>query len=164
MKNFRFYTVVAVITVMLSANAQAQPKQQCNWHNRMMSEKIAFITMELELTPEEAQVFWPIYNQVTKEKQEYQKKVKGAYQQLMEASADENTSEKDIDRLLDRYLEAKKALQTSTSHDAAKYRKVLSGKKVAKLYIAEEKFRRQHIRNFKGGQKEPGGQKHQANK
>ena len=36
-----------------------------------------------------------------------------------------------------------------------KYRKVLPGKKVAKLYVAEEKFRRQHIRNL-GGHKPQG--------
>ena len=54
----------------------------------------------------------------------------------MDALAEGSASEKEISRLLDEYLAAKK---------------------VAKLYVAEEKFRRQHIRNFKGGHKGPGG-------
>ncbi|MDE5732049.1 MAG: hypothetical protein K2H95_03320, partial [Bacteroidales bacterium] len=33
----------------------------------MMSEKIAFLTVELDLTPEEAQAFWPVYNMASTE-------------------------------------------------------------------------------------------------
>ena len=54
--------------------------------------------------------------------------------------------------MLDDYLAAKQAVQDAGKQDAEKYRKFLPGKKVAKLYVAEEKFRRQSIRNL-GGQK-----------
>ena len=30
--------------------------------DEIMSQKIAFFTQELDLTPEEAQKFWPVYN------------------------------------------------------------------------------------------------------
>ena len=116
-----------------------------------MSEKIAFITMELSLTPEEAQVFWPVYNQISQQKQESQKAVATAYRALLEALKSDTATDKEIDKLLDEYLAAKQAHKESGKGDAAKYRKVLPSKKVAKLYVAEENFRRHHIRNFKGG-------------
>ena len=71
MKNF---TLIAVLALLSFSNIQAQP-QKGGWHDRMMSEKIAFITMELQLTPEEAQVFWPVYNQIAQEKKASQKAI-----------------------------------------------------------------------------------------
>ena len=53
-------TVVLLMTSVLSA--QSQNKE--DWKERLMSEKIAFLTAELNITPQEAQVFWPVYNQV----------------------------------------------------------------------------------------------------
>ncbi len=38
--------------------------------------KVAFISKELELTPDEAQKFWPVYNQYSKEIKEARKSVK----------------------------------------------------------------------------------------
>ena len=145
------FALMAVIALLSFSSAHAQSEKHNNWHQKMMSEKIAFITMKLNLTPEEAQVFWPVYNQISKEKFELQKQVKVAYMELKKALNEGTASDKEIDKLLDKYLEAKLAAEMSGKGEADKYRKVLSGKKVAKLYIAEESFRRQHINSIKGG-------------
>jgi Spy/CpxP family protein refolding chaperone len=151
MKNIKLFAVaLAAFALLISINSNGQPKKQHNWHERMMSEKIAFITTELELTQEEAQAFWPVYNQITKEQEEKQLKVKTAHTALKKA-IDEAGDAKEIDKLLDEYLAAKQANNTNSKEYADQYRKVLPGEKVAKLYLAEEKFRRMHIRNFKGG-------------
>ena len=147
---------MAVIALLSITNIQAQSKKS-EWQEKVMSEKIAFITTELELTPEEAQVFWPVYNQIAKEKFEKQKQVKTAYASLKKALAEGTASDKEISKLLDEYIAAKQACNQNGKADADKFRKVLPAKKVAKLYVAEENFRRQHIRNFKGGHKGPGG-------
>ena len=146
MKNF---AIMAVLALLSFSNIQAQPKKG-GWQEKMMSEKIAFITMELQLTPEEAQVFWPVYNQINQKNKEAQKAMNKAYRAMVKALEEGTVSDKELNALLDDYLAAKQA-------DADQYRKVLPAKKVAKLYVAEENFRRQHIRNFKGGHKGPGG-------
>ena len=64
--------------------------------------------------------------------------------------------------MLDDYLAAKQAHKEAGKDDADRYRKVLPAKKVVKLYIAEENFRRHHIRNFKGGHHGHGGAGHPA--
>lgn len=153
MKHFRlFAATMAVFTMVSMSNIQAQPTKQGGWQQRMMSEKIAFITMKLKLTPEEAQVFWPVYNQIAEKKAKSQKAVKSSYQALVKALHEENISDKELDKLLDAYLEAKMANKEYEKGEADQYRKVLSSKKVAQLYIAEENFRRQHIQNL-GGKK-----------
>ena len=156
MKNFRIFAAAFASFALLSLSTYAQPKDG-NWKERMMSEKIAFITMELQLTPEEAQVFWPVYNQIAKSRQESQKAVSASYRALLEALKSDTATDKEINKLLDNYLEAKQAHSAIGKGDAEKYRKVLPGKKVVKLYVAEEKFRRHHIRNFKGGHHGQGG-------
>lgn len=149
MTNFRLFAVAAVFA-LFSFSASAQPKEKFDWQERMMSEKIAFITAELELTPEEAQVFWPVYNQVAKEKMDSHKTMVESYFALRKALDEGKASDKEIDQLLEAYLAAKKANKDMDNDEAARFRKVLSGKKVAKLYVAEEKFRRQLIRHAKG--------------
>lgn len=157
MKNFRLFTAAIAAFALLSFTSEAQPKGHQNWQEKMMSEKIAFITTELDLTPEEAQVFWPVYNQLSKEKKKTQKAMMDSYRQLLEALRSDTVSDKEIDKLLDNYLAAKQAQKECGKDDAAKFRKVLPSKKVAKLYVAEEKFRRNHIRAMKGGHHGPQG-------
>ena len=160
MNNFRLFAFAAVIALLsCTADIQAQSKDKCDWEERLMSEKIAFVTMELELTPEEAQVFWPVYHQIAKQRKESHKAVAESYRALHQALEEGKSSDKEIEKLLDAYLGAKQAHNKVSDQDADKFRKVLSGKKVAKLYVAEEKFRRQHIRNMKGAHQKPNGER-----
>ena len=51
--------LVLLVTVFMFNVAFAQP----NKREQREAQKIAFITKLLALTPEEAQKFWPVYNQ-----------------------------------------------------------------------------------------------------
>ena len=125
----------------------ADAGNRCDWKEKMMSERVAFLTLEMNLTPEEAQVFWPVYNQINGEKDEAIHNVFKAYRVLEEAIKTEK-SEKEISRLLDAYLSAKVAQSEFEKKADEQFRKVLPVSKVAKLYLGEEKFRRQHIRKL----------------
>ena len=151
MKHIKFIATTIAAIAIFSAAANAQPNGKHKWQEKMQSEMIAFITMELDLSPEEAQAFWPIYNQITKEKMNSQKTAATAYKTLMQAIEDEKSTDAQINKLLDEYITARQAVKEDDKDNVAKYRKVLPAKKVAKLYTAEEKFRRNHIRNMKGG-------------
>ena len=63
---------------------------------------------------------------------------------------------KDAEKLLEDYLKALDDQREIDSNASDRYLKVLSADKVAKLYIGEEKFRRQHIRRLHGGENKPG--------
>ena len=102
------------------------------------------------LTPEEAQAFWPVYNQVETEKDEAMFAMIRAHKEMSKA-IEEKKNEKEISALLDTYLEAQKKLNDIENGIAARYKAVLPVEKVAKLYAAEEKFRRQQIRKLHHG-------------
>ena len=54
---------VSLFVISASCFAQEAPAQKKHNGERAQAEKIGYITQRLQLTPEEAQVFWPVYNQ-----------------------------------------------------------------------------------------------------
>lgn len=143
---------IAVMATFAATSSLAQDKENPNndWKKKMMSEKVAFFTVELDLTPEEAQKFWPIYNEVDKEKDQATGAVFKAYFEL-EKALKSKKPEKEISVLLDRYIDALDKQGEINADADERFRKVLPVEKVAKLYVGEEEFRRQYIRRLHGG-------------
>ena len=137
-------TLAVCALFLIGIAAQAQPKFDESWKEKVKSEKIAFLTMELNITPEEAQTFWPVYNQVEQELDQARFEVIRSYKELAVA-VDANKPAKELSTLLDKYLTAKAKQDKLDDSAAQTYKEVLPVEKVAKLYVAEEKFRRQYI-------------------
>ena len=153
----KIVTIFAIVATMacMSVSAQAHRGRGEVCKEKLMAVKFAFLTLEVGLTPEEAQAFWPVYNQVEKEKDEAMFTMIHAYKEMSKAM-DEKKGEKEISALLDKYLDAQKKVNEVENGIAAKYKAVLPVEKVAKLYVAEEKFRRQQIRKLHhGGEGKP---------
>ena len=147
MKNI-ILTIAAL--VCFSAAAGADTGWENEWKERFMSEKIAFLTMEMNITPAEAQVFWPIYNEIEQKKDAALVQIIKTYKELN--AAIEANNQKEIDKCLTAYLQAQETLREIESKAADQYKTVLPVEKVAKLYVGEEKFRRQNIRKLQSGQ------------
>ena len=148
----KILTIFAIIATMacMSVSAQAHRGRGEEWKEKMMAEKVAFLTLEVGLTPEEAQAFWPVYNQIETEKDEAVSAMIKAYKEMRKA-IEEKKGDKEISALLDKYLETQKKLNDIENGIAARYKTVLPVEKVAKLYVAEEEFRRQQIRRLHHG-------------
>ena len=147
MKKRLFSTIASIITVLCiaSLSAEAQPRPQEGWKEKMESVKIAFLTTEIGLTPTEAQHFWPIYNSVSEELDKAMYSTFSSYMEL-EKAINENKSDKEVSKCLERYLAAMASQDEIRQESVDKYKKILPDRKVAKIFVAEEKFRRQHIR------------------
>ena len=54
--------IVLAALIMLASAITVSANRRCDgdWKQKMMSEKIAILTVELGTTPEEAQIFWPV--------------------------------------------------------------------------------------------------------
>ncbi len=109
--------------------------------------KIAFITQKLDLTPEEAQQFWPVYNQYHDKLQELRKKRKAEFKEHKDNF--DNWSDKEIEQLVDSEIAFKQKEIDLQKEYHAKYKSVLPIKKVAKLYHAEEQFKRVLLEKLK---------------
>lgn len=128
---------IVLILIMLPFIGQAQ--QKGGRKEQLASHKVAFITKELSLTSDEAQKFWPVYNQFEAEKKEIRKKRR----ELMKDHPKlEQMSDAEVQKAMENMLASKqKELDLEKSYHT-KFLAVLPVKKVAKLHVAEEKFKR----------------------
>lgn len=62
----KLYILLVFVSIAGFASAQEELSSE-NKQQNIEALKVAFISKELDLTPEEAQKFWPVYNQYSKE-------------------------------------------------------------------------------------------------
>ncbi|MBO6062977.1 MAG: hypothetical protein J6P62_03270 [Bacteroidales bacterium] len=142
--------------VVLSLGAFAQGPQgprrggDNGWRERVRAEKVAFLTEEIDLTESEAQVFWPIYNEIQKSQRDGFEAVKNAYD-AMAKGVEEKKSGKEMEKLVKAYIDAKEKNEGIETKYLNKLLKVLPADKVARYYVAEEKFRHQQIGRLGNG-------------
>ena len=138
--------------LFLAATLSLSSQEKQDW-DKIKSLKIAFITERLDLTPKEAQSFWPIYN-------EHQSKREGLFR---EERFEIGSEIKNLDALSD--ARAGELLARMQKLEEEKYNveksyiekisKTISAKKTILLMRSEEDFKRQLIKQYrqrKGGQ------------
>ena len=152
------FTAISISLCVLSLTAFAQwmPQKDSDearkqGADRINAAKVAFFTQQLDLSVEEAQKFWPVYN-------EYNKEVEEARNALRMATMTMNNPEKKADDLkaaLKSYSDSQKKEAQLTEQYINKLLKILPVEKVAKVFTAEELFRMQLLYQFRQGA--PGG-------
>ena len=108
---------------------------------KIKAHKVAFISTELGLSAEEAQVFWPLYN-------EREKKLDAIREQYRPPKGKklEDLSDKELLKAVDNRLVARQKELDVEKEYHGKFKEVLSIRQLAKLYHAEEEFKRKLIR------------------
>ena len=160
MKKFFALTLCLFASVLLFAQPQGKPndeQRKKDWE-RLQAEKIAFITQELDLTPEEAQVFWPVYNQCWKEVLASHKATREAFAGIRGKQA-EGLTDKEMEKKLDAYIQASTRSNQVLADWYPKFKQVLPIRKVSKLYQAEEAFQQRMINNLRKHPQHPSKEK-----
>ena len=104
-------------------------------------QRIAFLTQRLSLTETEAQQFWPVYNEFTDKLQQIRKK------QKPDKPFDE-LSDADVEKMIAaQFDQDARELDLKKEH-FQKLKKVISVKKIAKLYKAEKDFRGELVKQL----------------
>lgn len=145
--------ILLFIALAISAAGFSQQKPKQKTKEEIEALRVAYITKKLNLTPTEAQTFWPLYNEYTqkretlrKEHKEKLKKYKEDVSLMTDAEAQEYIDaemtyrQKDLDLQKDFYK---------------KLKAVLPAKKIVLLAKAEEEFKKILLEGL-GGDK-PGG-------
>ena len=138
--------IVLVFTIACALQLVAQPKTG-KFQEKMQAQRAAFITQRLSLTPEEAQQFWPIFNQYTEKLRQIRSTSKPD-KQLVDMS--DGDAEKEILNDFDRQskeLDLKKEYYQ-------KLKKVISVKKITRLYSAERDFKAELVERLKENREE----------
>ncbi|MBT6745108.1 MAG: hypothetical protein HOB26_00955 [Flavobacteriales bacterium] len=129
-------------------------------YEKMKAHKIAYITEKLDLTPEEAQVFWPVYNELETKLHELREANRPDRKKDPETMTDAEVE----DMVNQRFEFRQKELDLEKEYHE-KYKQVLPTKKVAVLYKAEQGFRRDLLKKLqekqKGSENRPNGKRAQ---
>ncbi len=142
--------IILTLVVSFSLSGIAQERghgMHGDMSDRFEAEKVSFITQKLELTPEEAQLFWPLYNELEKKKKENRAQAKILFKKLHDNS--EKLSDNELGNLSDELIEfkLKEALLQKEYH--LKYKKILPAKKILTLYHTERQFQGMLLRQIK---------------
>lgn len=149
-----FYKRIALLSFLflfvgtqsLSAQEKLQPKAK---RERVAQLKIAYFTEELALTTEQAEKFWPVYNEMNEKVKEKKKEARLASESLK--SGAETLSEEEF--------KAKTLKALNANIEEAKLRKeyhekiaaVIGYKKAAKLLSLEVQFKRELLKRLSEG-------------
>lgn len=106
--------------------------------------KIGFITQKLDLTSEEAQKFWPVYNKFDGE----MKTLRDARRKSMDPKSFDTMTDKDLEKQMDEELARRQKEVDILKKYNVEFKKVLSVRKVAMLYRLEEEFKRELLKRM----------------
>lgn len=104
--------------------------------SKVESVKREFIIKELDLTPQEADGFFPIYNEYIQKKREARRTLK----KDMNGSNDMN---------LDKIIGAEQDILNLQKEYTEKFRRVISDKKIVHLFEVEKEFKKMLLRRLK---------------
>jgi hypothetical protein len=146
MKKSVVFLTLLFLPGIFSAFSQREPDTDNK--ESLKAQKAAFITEKLELTVEESQTFWPLYNEyedkmdkIIQKKKDCMKKCKG----------NSSLTEKDYENLSDELVkyEVEEASLRKEYHE--KFKKVISASKLFRLYRAENEFKHHLLNQIRGG-------------
>ena len=112
-------------------------------------QKIAFITKALDLSSEEAQVFWPVYNNFSDEMKTIKEKRREVFSKARENRF--SLTEKEIGNIIDERLKMEQEILDLKIQYNKEFQKVISNKQIAALYHAEKEFKKELLNRIKKG-------------
>ncbi|WP_293744327.1 hypothetical protein [uncultured Pedobacter sp.] len=145
MKNLLFVALMFLLPTTLLAQ---RPRGE-----EIESLKIAFFTQKLDLSPEEAKVFWPIYNDMQAELNSLHKERMQKMISFRKVDEIDNLTDAQVQNLITSEFDFKQRELNLNKKYYSKLKSSLPIKVVGKFYRAQEGFKRELLNRFKGGQK-----------
>lgn len=115
---------------------------------QIKAHKIAFLTEQLNLSPEEAQLFWPEYNEYSLKESAIRAEHKALRKKMRDA---DQFSDAEVEEGMIKYIQSEKAEVELKESYHPRFIKVLGVRKTLQLYKAENEFKRVLLRRLKGG-------------
>ena len=141
-----FFSVILFFFISLQIEAQMPGTQDRGMivrhrapDEQIQKERIAYFTEAIGLTSEEAQVFWPIYNEMENKRTALFDERASIIHKFM--NEPDKLSDKQIDEHLNRLIAIQQKEMALPAEYDARFRKALSALKVMNLYVAEMGFR-----------------------
>ncbi|RAR70078.1 sensor of ECF-type sigma factor [Flavobacterium aciduliphilum] len=140
--SFLFFTLLSTAQIGPLRERFKEKKEQ------IKALKIAFITEELQLTPDEATKFWPVFNAFEDKQQEIRKQKIKAFLNRKDDRLD-NLSEKDAATLLVQMESTEDELYQLKKKFISNLKGILPAVKILKLKRAEEEFSKKLLQQYR---------------
>ena len=136
--------IIPVLIMFMSIGVYAQPGQKMR--EKVKAQKVAFITQRLNLSVEEAQQFWPIYNAYEESVENTRKSdLKG----VREAMRKGNLTEEEAQKILDQFMAVEDKLHEMKKELVKNLRNVIAPQKIIQLKVSEEAFNKELLNRLK---------------
>ena len=132
--------LLCCFTISSYAQGEHRNSDRKKMKGKMEAQKIAFITQELDLSTEEAQQFWPVYNEYTKELEAIKKDRPNRREMQDKVLTDSEAASQ-----LSTMIETEKRHTAIKEDYIGQMKNVLSIQKVAKLFRLEHRFKREML-------------------
>ncbi|MEI7525015.1 MAG: hypothetical protein WCJ95_11835 [Mariniphaga sp.] len=144
--------ILTTILVLLSIAGIAQRNFDPQTLEAIKTKKIAFLTEQIGLTSQEAEKFWPVYNELDKQRflmMDKKRELELSCENLKPGMSDAEYHKLAVE-LASMHSKEGKLIEEYN----LKLLNVLPAEKVVKLYLAEGKFRTTLMREFRKSQQE----------
>ena len=131
--------IISALLILSSILAIAQPGPLTKeGRERIESQRIAFITQRLSLTPDEATRFWPLYN-------EYRDGLKDLRDDIERPDL-QNISDEEANKIIDQHLQMEVKRTELKRNLLTRLRTAIPPRKILLLHAAERDFNRELLR------------------
>ena len=137
-----------ILAIVLLSQTKVIAQRGKNFEEKkenIKAQKVAFITTKLNLTTEEAQKFWPVYNEYDAKKEAIRKEF---HSEKKPTNSDSLTDAQAKERITAE-LKMEQNLLNLKQEYMTKFLTVLPAQKVVKLIRAEEEFKRVLLKMLK---------------
>lgn len=147
--NTRYITPILMLLLMVfSFDAYSQPPrgQRGQKRERVKQLKIAYFTEELDLSEEEAEKFWPIYNEMEEKIRAEKKKARTATESIKNGI--DSMSDSEVESKMKETLDARIKESQLQKDYLVKIGNVIGFKKAAKVVSLEAQFKRELVKRL----------------
>ena len=138
-----------LMLMMIGMGLSAQPRGAVQ--DRIESQRVAFLTQKLELTPDESAKFWPIYNEYKDKLQKLRgNAISERMEQRREGGGLKDLSDQEAEQLIREQFTFEESQLNLKKEYYQKFRSAISPQKLAQLGPAEMEFNRtvlEHLRD-----------------
>lgn len=143
--------LLCCLSFFSSFSGKAQSKERSS--EKIRSYKIAYLTEKLNLTENEAQKFWPIYNKYDKKIKELHREKHLIFKKRIHNNDFHAISEKDSKEVLEKIQAIRQQQFKIKTIFNNKILNILSFKKILALQISEHDFNRKLMKKLRGKHK-----------
>ncbi|MCB2408755.1 hypothetical protein [Hymenobacter lucidus] len=147
----RSLLAVLLLAAVQSASFAQGGRRQGDRLSQLENAKIAYLTDKIALTQDQAQRFWPVYNEFSDKRRDVARRMR----QLRNASPD-GLSDQQIKENLTQALSLRQSEVNLEKEYFEKFQKVLTIRQVGKLFIAERDFTKEVLKRVADRRGGPG--------